>query len=117
MSITTKKERDQFRRTPAWQLFRRFICASRNMTCEFCGVKYKRMCDLNIHHMYTTNYDNLAQDRFLLLCKTCHEFIHTKYRSPLLVDRLLFGRVDNDALTSTVVKESEVVDDNTKKCI
>ena len=73
MKITNAKERAQFRTSPAWQLLRRYICASRNMTCEYCGVQYKRMADLNVHHMYETNYDNLAQDRFLLLCKTCHE--------------------------------------------
>lgn len=94
MKITNAKERAKFRTGPAWQLFRRYICASRNMTCQYCGVQYKRMCDLNIHHMYETNYDNLAQDRFLLLCKTCHEFIHHKYKSPLLADRQLFGRKD-----------------------
>lgn len=94
MKITNKKERAEFRKGPAWQLLRRFLAASRNMTCEYCGVKYKRLCDLNIHHMYTTNYDNLAQDRFLVLCKTCHEFIHAKYRSPLLQDKHLFGRTD-----------------------
>jgi hypothetical protein len=94
MKITNAKERAQFRTTPAWQILRRYLCAARNMTCEFCGVQYKRMSDLNVHHMYTTNYDNLAQDRFMLLCKTCHEFIHHKYKSPLLRDRKLFGRED-----------------------
>lgn len=94
MKITNAKERAEFRKGPAWQLLRRFLAASRNMTCEYCGVKYKRLCDLNIHHMYTTNYDNLAQDRFLVLCKTCHEFIHAKYRSPLLQAKHLFGRTD-----------------------
>lgn len=96
MEITNAKQRAEFRRGPAWQLFRRYLCASRNMTCQYCGVKYKRISDLNIHHMYTTQYDNLAQDRFLVLCKTCHEFIHAKYRSPLLADKLLFGRTDSD---------------------
>lgn len=94
MKITNAKERANFRRGPAWQLLRRFIASSRGMTCEFCGVKYKRLCDLNVHHMYTTNYDNLSEERFLLLCKTCHEFIHRKYRSPLLQSRMLFGRSD-----------------------
>ena len=94
MKITNKKERAAFRQGPAWQLLRRFLCAKQNMTCQYCGVKYKRICDLNIHHMYTTNYDNLDQNRFLVLCKTCHEFIHAKYRSPLLADKRLFGRTD-----------------------
>lgn len=65
------------------------------MTCQYCGVKYKRICDLNVHHMYTTNYTNLDQSRFLVLCKTCHEFIHKKWRSPLLADRHLYGLEDS----------------------
>ena len=97
MKITNAKERAQFRTSPAWQLLRRFIASSRNMTCQYCGVQYKKLSDLNVHHMFTTNYDNLAQDRFLLLCKTCHEFIHAKYRSPLLASQRLFGRVDTDS--------------------
>lgn len=94
MNITNAKDRQKFRTTPAWQMLRRYICGTRNMTCEFCGVKYKRMSDLNIHHMYETQYDNLAQNRFLLLCKACHEFIHKKYKSPLLAEKQLFGRKD-----------------------
>lgn len=94
MKITNAKERAEFRRSPAWQLFRRCMCAMHHMTCDYCGVTYKRICDLNIHHMYTTNYDNLAHDRFMVVCKTCHEFIHAKYRSPLLADKQLFGRTD-----------------------
>lgn len=92
--ITNAKERAEFRRTPIWQVFRRYICASRNMTCEFCGVKYRRMCDLNIHHKFETHYDNLDQRRFMLLCKTCHEFIHRKYRAPAFAERALFGNID-----------------------
>lgn len=94
MKITNAKERAEFRRTPAWQLFRRAICSMRGMTCQYCGVTYTRLADLNVHHMYETHYDNLAQDRFLVLCKTCHEFIHHKYKSPLLKDKRLFGRTD-----------------------
>lgn len=92
--ITNAKERAAFRRTPVWQIFRRYICSSRHMTCEFCGQTYKRMCDLNIHHMFITDYDNLDQRRFMLLCKTCHEYIHKKYKSPALADRHLFGNAD-----------------------
>lgn len=113
-TITNAKERAAFRRGPAWQLFRRFICAQRNMTCQYCGVQYKRLSDLNVHHMYTTHYDNLAVDRFLVLCKTCHEFIHAKYRSPLLADKLLFGRTDKQVVvTNDVVPPTERIDNST----
>ena len=113
-TITNAKERATFRRGPAWQLFRRFICAQRNMTCQYCGVQYKRLSDLNVHHMYTTQYDNLAQDRFLVLCKACHEFIHAKYRSPLLASKLLFGRTDKQMIVpNNVAPAIDRIDDST----
>ena len=92
MTITTSKERTAFRATIIWQVFRRYILASRHMTCEFCGKEYKQISQLNVHHLHDEQYDNLDQTRFLLLCKTCHEFIHAKYSSPLLKDRHLAHR-------------------------
>lgn len=92
MNITTAKERAAFRATPIWQVFRRYILASRHMTCEFCGMKYKQASKLNVHHMYDEHYDNLDQRRFMLVCETCHEYIHAKYNSPALRDRQLAHR-------------------------
>lgn len=64
------------------------------MTCELCGKRYKRLTDLNVHHRYTTHYENLDMSRFLVLCRTCHEFVHTKYKSPAFAGRKMFGLVD-----------------------
>lgn len=94
MKITTANERAIFRASPIWKVFRKYILASRHMTCEFCGKQYKDASKLNVHHMYDTNYDNLDQKRFMLVCHTCHEFIHAKCNSPLLKDRHLAHRKD-----------------------
>lgn len=93
-TIATAKQRAAFRRKPAWQAFRRLICASRGMTCEFCGKQYRRLADLNVHHRYTTHYDNLDESRFLVLCRACHDFVHIKYKSPAFAGFLWFGLVD-----------------------
>ena len=72
----------KFRETPQWQVFRKYMLASHNQTCDFCGKKYKRTTNLDVHHKYETNYENLDESRFMLLCKTCHTFIHKKRRTP-----------------------------------
>ena len=77
-------EHEEFRKTPQWQVFRKYMLASRNQTCEFCGKQYKRTSYLDVHHKFSTNYENLDESRFMLLCKTCHQFLHSKSGTPLL---------------------------------
>lgn len=79
-----KKQHDEFRATPQWQVFRKYMLASRNQTCEFCGKHYARTHNLDVHHKFRTNYQNLDESRFMLLCKTCHQFLHKKSGTPLL---------------------------------
>lgn len=79
-----KKRHEEFRATPRWQVFRKYMLASRNCTCEFCGKKYKRTEFLDVHHKFKTDYENLDESRFMLLCKTCHQFLHKKSGTPLL---------------------------------
>lgn len=79
-----KKQHEDFRRTPQWQVFRKYVLASRNQTCEFCGKHYSRVHNLDVHHKFRTNYTNLEPARFMLLCKTCHQFLHKKSGTPLL---------------------------------
>lgn len=79
-----KKQHEEFRATPQWQVFRKYILASRNQTCEFCGKKYSRTQFLDVHHKFRTNYQCLEESRFMLLCKTCHKFLHSKSGTPLL---------------------------------
>ena len=79
-----KKEHEAFRNTPRWFLFRKYMLSARNQTCEFCGKHYTRVQYLDVHHKFITNYENLDPDRFMLLCKTCHTFLHRKEGTPLL---------------------------------
>lgn len=79
-----KRQHEEFRATPQWQVFRKYILANRNQTCEFCGKKYLRTQFLDVHHKYKTNYQCLEESRFMLLCKTCHKFLHSKSGTPLL---------------------------------
>lgn len=93
--MKTAKERAEFRKQPMWQLFRRYLLQSKNNICEFCGKQYKEISSMNIHHRYETNYDNLDVNRFLVLCKTCHEFVHAKYNSPTFAHLKLYGLKDD----------------------
>lgn len=88
------KERTEFRKQPIWQLLRKFLLNKYDCTCQFCGKQYKDISHLNIHHKYETQYENLAQDRFIVLCRTCHEFIHAKYNAPAFKDRHYYGLRD-----------------------
>lgn len=76
------KEHAEFRESVQWQIFRKYMLASHNNTCDFCGKQYKRTQNLDIHHKYETNYKWLVPGRFMVLCKTCHVFIHKKRRTP-----------------------------------
>lgn len=87
-----KEEHAKFRETPQWLMFRKFMLSSHNMTCDFCKTPYKQAARLDVHHMYDTNYQRLEADRFMVLCKQCHTFIHSKDRSPAF--KSLVHRVD-----------------------
>lgn len=93
----TSKQKSEFRETPQWIVFRKYFLTLRNYTCEFCGETYSKpssQAQLNVHHRYETDYTNLDPARFLLLCRTCHQFIHKKYKKPAFADRLLAGLKD-----------------------
>lgn len=81
---TLKRQHEAFRQTAQWQVFRKYMLAARHQTCEFCGKRYERTAFLDVHHKFRTNYQNLDAERFMLLCKTCHKFLHAKRGTPLL---------------------------------
>lgn len=91
--IKTAKDRQKFRTTPQWLVFRKYVIALKCATCEYCGKTYKNHSHLNVHHMYKNNYDNLDISRFMLLCRTCHTFIHTKYNAPKFKHLKLVNRL------------------------
>lgn len=77
-----------------WQLFRKLMLAKANNTCEFCGQHYARESSLNVHHRFVTNYENLEPSRFMVVCWTCHKFVHTKGNAPVFKARRLVGLKD-----------------------
>ena len=79
-----KRQHEEFRATPQWAIFRKYMLASHNCTCDFCGKKYNRVQYLDVHHKFRTDYKNLDPSRFMLLCKICHVFLHKKSGTPLL---------------------------------
>lgn len=88
------KERSNFRLGVQWQIFRAFMLAKEHNTCQLCGKQYKEVSHLNIHHRYITHYTNLDPDRFIVVCKTCHEYIHHKYNAPAYKQAHWFGLSD-----------------------
>ena len=100
------EEHRKFRETPQWIMFRKYMLSLHNMTCDFCKQQYKQAARLDVHHMYDTNYTRLEESRFMVLCKPCHTFIHSKDRSPAF--RHLVHRVDY----VSVAQEQKKRDDN-----
>ena len=103
------EEHRKFRETPQWIMFRKYMLSLHNMTCDFCKQQYKQSARLDVHHMYDTNYTRLEESRFMVLCKQCHTFIHSKDRSPAF--RHLVHRVDY----VSVAQEQNKRDDNDGK--
>lgn len=96
-----KAEHAKFRETPEWQIFRKYMLALHNNTCDFCKKKYKQTARLDVHHMFDTNYTRLEESRFMVLCKECHTFIHKKCDTPAF--KHLVHRVDCVALKPAAV--------------
>lgn len=92
------EEHAKFRETPQWLVFRKYMLALHNNTCDLCMQHYKQTARLDVHHMFDTNYKRLEEGRFMVLCKTCHKFIHDKARSPAF--KHLVHRVDYVTLPS-----------------
>ena len=66
------KEKTQFRRTSKWKNWCKYLKKKRGEICECCGTHTKK---LQCHHMAEWDYTNLKEDRFVLLCNTCHKSV------------------------------------------
>ena len=51
---------------------------NRNYTCEICGVIKKK--GLNVHHHDEEHYTVLQDDKFSVLCKSCHQEVERLLR-------------------------------------
>ena len=78
--VSSSKERSNFRQTKVWKDFRT------KMKKIFNGKDYITQKPLqrnfNLHHLdqRKENYENLDESRFVPLCKSMHDAIHTVYR-------------------------------------
>jgi hypothetical protein len=72
------KEKAAFRSGIEWKTFRAGIIIVRNSTCDSCGVIVvpKNTKRLHLHHMHKEDYTVLEPDRFALLCRDCHSYLH-----------------------------------------
>jgi hypothetical protein len=66
------EEKNQFRRSKEWKMFRKKLIEERGTYCECCGKKTKL---LDCHHADEANYKDLNPDKFFLVCKMCHKCI------------------------------------------
>lgn len=99
--------RQRFRAGVKWQLFRKYMLARANYTCEFCGKRYARESTLNVHHRFDTDYENLEPSRFMVVCWTCHKFIHAKGTAPAFRDRRLVHCRDVCPKSPTALKPGD----------
>lgn len=65
------KEKAKFRTTSTWKNWCKYLKKKRNYKCECCGVVKKK--GLQVHHMDEAHYTELKEDKFKLLCYSCHK--------------------------------------------
>lgn len=68
-------ERDDFRRSDTWKNFTKMLKLKRRCICDECKNKFA-FDDVEVHHLYSEDYDNLDESRFKVLCLSCHDKIH-----------------------------------------
>lgn len=69
-------EHSKFRRTKEWISFRKQMLAA-HPCCAFCGSKRATRTVHHIHNCKTEEeYEDLSEERFIVLCSQCHNFLH-----------------------------------------
>jgi len=84
-----RKQHEKFKyenllRTNEWHSKRKEILEKRGCKCEWCGSHTQ----LQLHHKYYLKYPDgekinpwdYPDDAFVVLCNTCHEKAHKKYK-------------------------------------
>ena len=66
------EEKNEFRRSKEWKMFRKKLIEERGTYCQCCGKKTKI---LDCHHADEEHYKDLDPDKFFLVCKLCHKCI------------------------------------------
>jgi len=70
----TGAEKTKFRARVQWKRFRENLIKTRGPKCELCGIK-KNAKDLDVHHLDPSDYFNLTESKFKILCTDCHAYI------------------------------------------
>lgn len=87
-------------RDPRWQRKRLEIMGRDDFTCRLCG---EREATLNVHHLYYTKgalpweYEDSS---LLTVCGQCHEFLHEYRFGESLLESMIVGRADWEALSA-----------------
>lgn len=105
--IMAKEYSKAFYNSNSWRKLRRYICESRNWTCEECGGYGDQ-----VHHIIEINPDNinnpeitLNENNLQLLCEECH---NSKRRTDSVVnDGLMFDYFGNLVKAPLVEEQKE----------
>lgn len=66
----------KFRRSKKWKTFHDYMI-ERHPYCAFCG---SNKATRTVHHTHICQtedeYEDLSEDRFIVLCSQCHSFLH-----------------------------------------
>lgn len=70
--ILTSREKNKFRATSRWKIWRKYLIDKRGRICEVCGTFIRHP---QVHHIDEEHYTDLKESKFILVCKCCHEQI------------------------------------------
>lgn len=99
----TTWRKNLFRRSDEWKWFCKQLKEKRGNVCERCG----KSGVLAIHHLVPTEYDNLNEDNFAILCDSCHLFIESYCSTE---ERMkMCPNVDKKFLIKTPYKQPEKI--------
>jgi len=73
-------ERQRVYSSAAWQEFRRQVCERDGHRCRRCGERVNRKRGMHMHHLRPWKAHpelRLAPDNIVLLCRECHEWVHS----------------------------------------
>lgn len=91
----TAELKNLFRGRKVWKDFCEKFIEEKGCKCEIC---YKSLTKVigNVHHrcraMTMAEYMNLEPSRFMLLCTSCHDWVHLVHNSPRFKDKKWFVR-------------------------
>lgn len=72
------KEHNDFRKSSRWVNFSSAFIRSKGRKCEICGIMTAKF--YNTHHKFKDDYENLAKNRFMCICRECHSYLHRRQK-------------------------------------